>query len=362
MYLSMKKKAKRLTQGLVGIWLALSVAPWLAFPAEARGENRLKDLHVEDQGNRTRMAFLMDRRPSLLINDVVQSGRVSIRLPDASTTPLEATRMSASMGNVSFVGVDGASGVTVSVPLENGFQKMVAGWLEEKSLLVVDLFPHKNGSLIRRPADAKGMRHLKGIRSGPRKDCTRVVLDLDARPTFKVDWKDPVVMVLSLFQTETAFKVERVGTLKHLKGALLTRGEDTLSLSLHFENAPLAWRVFWLDEGNRLVVDLFESTHETPFESVALPSGPGNEGIEETGPPSSMPPSPVASLGEAPAQPPDRRSDRRLSPQTPQRKRPSRNRSIPLVSTHQGIALSECPYREGKDRWPTLLRRRGRRP
>lgn len=282
--------------------LVLCVVLWLVFPAGAQGENRLKDLHVEEQGERTRLAFFMDRLPSLLINDVVQPGRVSIGLPGASANLREETRTSASMGRVSLVRTDGASGVTVSVPFESGFREAAAGWLKEKSVLVVDLFPHEGGSSIQGPEGARDMRKLKGVRSGPRKNCIRVVLDLDSRPTFKVSWKEPSVMVLSLSRTETAFKLERVGTLKRLKGASLTREGDTLSLRLQCDYAPAAWRVFWLNEGNRLVVDLFESTHETPFESVALPTGPVNERIEKAEPFEPMPP--LQAAAEVPAQPP----------------------------------------------------------
>jgi tetratricopeptide (TPR) repeat protein len=300
MYLSIKRKAKRLTPGFVALWLALCVAPSLTVPTEAQGENRLKDLHVERQEEWTRLAFLMDRLPSLAIKDVVGSGRVSIGLADASATAPEEKRMSAAGGNISLVRADGASGVTISVPLEKGFREVAVGWLQKRSLLVVDLFPQRNGALIQTPEGATGTRKLRGVRFGPRKDFTRVVLDLDARPTFQVIWTDPTSMVLSLMGTDAAWKPERIRTVRRLKGSSLTREGNDLSLRLRCESIPLAWRVFWLDEGNRLVVDLLESTQGTSFESVELPPDFGDERKKAGDQPGQMAPSPAASLAERP--------------------------------------------------------------
>ena len=300
MYLSIKRKAKPLTPGFVALWLALCVAPSLTVLTEAHGENKLKDFHVERREERTRMAFLMDRPPSLAIKDVAGSGQVSIGLADASATAPEERRMSASTGNVSLVRTDGASGIIVSVPLGNGFREVAAGWLKKRSILVVDLFPQRDGALIQTPEGATEMRKLRDVRFGPRKDFTRVVLDLDGRPTFQVTWTDPTTMVLSLIQTENAFKLEKIGTVKRLKRSSLTRDGNDLNLRLRCESTPLAWRVFWLDEGNRLVVDLFESTHGTSFESVDLPTDFGNERIKAADPPRPTTPSPAGSLRERP--------------------------------------------------------------
>jgi tetratricopeptide (TPR) repeat protein len=300
MYLSIKRKARRLTPGFIAIWSALCLALLLEVPTGAQGENRLKDLHVERQAERTRMAFLMDRLPSLAINDVAQSGQVSIRLPDASATVPEEMGRSAATGRGSLVMADGASGLELLVPREKGFREVAAGWLEKESLLVVDLLPQRDGALVQTPDNATVMKKIRAVRFGPGKDFTRVVLDLDARPAFQVTWTDPTHMVLTLIHTQIALKSERIGTVKRLKDTSFTREKNGSSLRLRFESIPLAWRVFWLDEGNRLVVDLFDTTRGTWLESVELPRDFGSERSKAGDLPAPMTPSPEASLGERP--------------------------------------------------------------
>ena len=261
---------------------------------------------------------------------------------------------SPSTGDISLFKGDGASGVTVSVPLENGFREVAAGWLQKRSLLVVDVFPQRNGALIQRSEGPTGMRKLRGVRFGPRKDFTRVVLDLDARPTFQVTWTDPKAMVLRLIQTETAFKVGHIGTVKRLKGSSLTREGNDLSLRLRCESTPLAWRVFWLDVGNRLVVDLFERIQGTSFESVDLSTDFGHERIKATDPPNRRP-----LLGQLPSgEPPDQAPQSAEHPSTLPSEVPKEDKPPPPANpprrTVSGvrfvrlpIAREEKPFADG---------------
>jgi tetratricopeptide (TPR) repeat protein len=351
---SIKRKAKRLAPGLVALWLVLWVVPSLTVPTEAHCENRLKDLHVERQEGRTRLAFLMDRLPSLIIKDVTGFGQVSIGLADASASAPEERRMSAAGGNISLVGADGASGVTVSLSLEKEFREVVAGWLQKRSLLVVDLFPPRNGALIRTPEGALDMRTLRGVRFGPRKGFTRAVLDLDARPPFQVSWTDPTMVVVELIQTQTAFKMAHIGSVKGLKNSSLTRKGNDLSLHLRCESTPLAWRVFWLDEGNRLVVDLLESTQGTSLESVELPPGFGDEGNKPGDQPRQMTPSPEASVAERPDRALQSADRQAISPSEVAKKEPPPPTANPPRWTASGgrfvrlpIAREEKPAADG---------------
>jgi tetratricopeptide (TPR) repeat protein len=300
MYLSIKPKTKYLRSGLVSLWLAFGVASSLLVPTEAHGENRLKDLHVERHEERTRIVLLMDRLPSLLIKDAARSGRVSIRLPDASATTPEESRLSKVTTGASLLMTDGNPGLELLVPCEKGFRQVGAGWLQEKSILVADLFPQRDGASGKSTEDVAVMRKLKGVRFGRRKDSTRVVLDLDTRPDFQVSWTDPTEVVIRLIQTETAFKLKHNVRVKGVKSVSLTEENNDLSLRLRCESVPLAWRAFWLNEGNRLVLDLFESTQGTSFESVELPSDFGNEQIRTADPPAPTPPPVVP-----PENPPD---------------------------------------------------------
>jgi len=297
MYLSIQRRPKSVISGLLGLWLALWVTPLLIGPTDAQAENRLKDLHLERQAEKTRICFLTDRLPSMAIEDVTEPDRVSIALSDVSASEPEERRMSAATENISFSVTNGSSGITLSVPLEKGFREVAAGWLQERSLLVVDLLPQRNGALRRVP---EGTRKLKGVRFGLRKGFTRVVLDLDARPLFQVVWTNPTAMTLRLIRTETVFKSEALGSVKRLKGSSLAREGKDLNLRLQCQFSPVAWRVFWLDEGNRLVIDLFDSTNGTTFESVDLPADFGHEPVKAADLPKPVTPPPPLTVVDPP--------------------------------------------------------------
>ncbi len=153
-------------------------------------------------------------------------------------------------------------------------------WLQGQQLLFLRFFlkeKEKNPS-------PSGACVLGDLRFGIRKRFVRTVMDLTARPQWRFSFGGADKVDIALPDAKNRMVKLHQAPWKNMKGVHLKSHAGELRISLQFETAMTAFRLFWLDVGSRLVLDSFHTPDAALVENVKPPSwfGRPEKPVKET--------------------------------------------------------------------------------
>ncbi|MBN2059452.1 MAG: tetratricopeptide repeat protein [Deltaproteobacteria bacterium] len=149
------------------------------------------------------------------------------------------------------------------------FLKIDSSWLEEENLLFIVIFPEKDGEMDNRNHSLKTT--LKNIRFGFTDNATRMVMNISKRPSWKMIFHDPKMITMELDAEYLSTEREKYGPLKGLDELLINMtAHGKTNLDLKFESGLDHVSVFWVDIGNRMVLDLFSAASKPEDNGLLL--------------------------------------------------------------------------------------------
>jgi tetratricopeptide (TPR) repeat protein len=253
----MKKRVLTLTRYffMVSILLADLIMPFVA-----EGANVARDLKTNREGDLRRVILFLQDKPRYSLTPLEGRG-VSLTLYDTTGDPPLRERAEKSGAPVAMDGEGKSSDLTFHIRLERTLREVHSSWVPREKALVLEMSPVEEEGP---KAPGPGTGPLKDIRFGIREGMTRVVMDLDKRPAWEMARGEGNHMTLLLGAGAGTIKTRRYGPFKRIETLDIQNRDHRLEIHIRLETPLDHFRVFWLNEGNKLVMDLLDEPLEIP--------------------------------------------------------------------------------------------------
>lgn len=236
---------------------------------------KLVDLFVRGGEDRVRLFFKVEgtRRYSA---SPAGRDKLVVAFPEASASPKAVERAAHLKGVALESGKSSKSGIRSVVLLPGTLRELRSRWLGKDGILMMEAywtpaarpFSHKNDSSLT----------LAALRFGPEPHYTRLVMAFSGKPSWKLDHVKGGDIRVHLNSVNKGIpRRTRYGPVGLLAGITLSRGTYPGGLSLAVRGGWVRERIFWLSEGNRLVMDFYDYL-EKDFHAGVLPGDFGKEG------------------------------------------------------------------------------------
>jgi tetratricopeptide (TPR) repeat protein len=253
--------------------LFLSLAPVV----HALGGNRVGDLYFYEREKENGIVFLMEAPPAYTLRANAQ-GEVLVLLKNAETTShvLDRTNKNAWPLHITR---EGEKDLKCVMKPSGEVREVRTTWLAHKKLFFLQFFINKQSFVKDHSAVAIHPR-LRDLRFGVKKHYTRTVLTLDAKPRWGFSFSPENGFNLELAGGKAKMKRRRFGPISRLRAVKINALSNGLWVAFTPEGFKSNARLFWLDKGNRLVMDLFDEPDMTAVNAFTLPQGFGKEGTK----------------------------------------------------------------------------------
>jgi len=251
---------------------ALLVSLTLAPGVPALAGNRLGDLYFYEKEKESGLIFLMKSLPTYTLHSEVR-GEVVLVLKNTESSSVTLERANQNNWPLHITRKD-EKNLKCVLKFAGEVREVRTAWLADKNLFFLQFFLRKQ-SLVKEASGAVLHPHLMGLRFGAKKHYTRTVLALDAKPRWVFSFSPEKGLNLELPGGRTMMKKRNYGPISRLRKVNINALSDKLEVMLRPEGVAPDARLFWLDEGNRLVLDLLDVPDRTAVN--VLPPGFGKE-------------------------------------------------------------------------------------
>jgi FimV-like protein len=139
---------------------------------------------------------------------------------------------------------------------KKSFEKIGWVWIENNKTFRIFLNLSENNNVRAYGPDV--MPVLNNIIFGFKEKATRMVMALDRNPSWEIRYSEPTNILLSLISSSADIEDKRYESKKWLKDITVKKISDVdTDISLNLKTALNRVSLFWMDMGNRLVMDLY---------------------------------------------------------------------------------------------------------
>jgi tetratricopeptide (TPR) repeat protein len=247
--------------------ITLAAASGERFSPEAHGATRIRDLHLQEAGDRVRLVLLLDALPSYTLSSPVPQ-KIEVTLLDTTAVEGIGTRVPSVDRPAVQIGQDGAN-VHLQMALEVPIREVCGTWLPGENVLhiefVRDLFTKSE------PSSGPSEVRLKHVRFGQTNGCVRIVTEYDARPRWEWSILKGRRLTLRLREAQADIRPGPLAALRGVSDARLKKTEGGTRLEVTLSRAASRAKIFWLEPGNRLVADLGDGGSNPDAKALGLP-------------------------------------------------------------------------------------------
>ncbi len=259
----MKKRAPKILLYLIVAGICIILMP---LAAKGHEKNVLRDIHVNKTDEYLDILLLLKKKPHFTFDKKVPRGRELI-IHNTQISPRFEQRVLTGEGK--FVEVDTAQGPDLRIIIKCGhvIRGVDYAWLKEKNILLLRLKAPKPDQKPKPVSDSPV--DIKKIRFGVKKRFTRTVFELTDKPQWGIFCKDR--LIVHLYNCRNLPTKKRYGPLRRIKGMWLKPEGRDLNILVNPSVTLDDVKVFWLDMGNRLVVDIYENPVSLASLNIKLP-------------------------------------------------------------------------------------------
>ena len=243
---------KRLLTKLIAAAVFFNV---FTISGSAMASNRATNLVVSKKDNQAVIAIRIEKRPGFSLKSI-KGKQVLLILYDTSRSP-DLDKSVLEKEAIEMVEDERTSDLTFRIRLVRSAQEIDWSWMEAEGLLLVKIALAEEKDEIE--SSEQGNPYLKGIRFGFKEKAARMVMNLEHRPFWEMNYHHPTSMALLLEAESKEIKQKKYGPIMWLNDVTVRKNEDKkIDVSLQLEFPLNRIRTFWMDVGNRLVVDFFD--------------------------------------------------------------------------------------------------------
>ncbi len=264
----LKTKWRRIVFG--ALLLSLSPAPAVL----ALDGNRVGDMYFYEKEKENGLAFLMKVPPDYTLSAKAK-GEVLVVLENAEVSSSALERTNKNSWPLHITREEKMNLKCVFRP-SGEVREVRTTWLANKKLLFLQFFLKKQPPVKDQPGVVVHPR-LSRLRFGVKRTYTRTVLMLDAKPQWGFSFSPDGGFNLELTGGKAEMKKRNYGPISRLRTVKINALSNGLRVVLIPKGLGSYARLFWLDKGNRLVMDLFDEPDMTAVNALTLPPGFGKE-------------------------------------------------------------------------------------
>jgi hypothetical protein len=268
----------------------------LILSGSAMAMNRVTHLHFFKEGEQTIAAFRMKDRPGFKLQSVHRN-QVMLVFHDTERSQ-DLDRLVSEKEAVEVVENEKTADSIFRIRLMKPVHAIDCSWMETESVFFIRMIPVDEKEETE-PA-GPGKPRLKGIRFGFKENAARMVMNLEHKPWWEMDYPDPTSVMLLLDAESADIKEKKYGPMKGLRSVTVRNMKDKKTdVSLQLEFPLNRIRTFWMGIGNRLVMDFFDEpsdealsvlNHINNASGAPLFPGDGTEQAERRGGPFTVSP------------------------------------------------------------------------
>ncbi len=238
------------------IWATLALAFLLLWPWHARAGAlvEVRDVHLGFTPERAAMFVLLNRPPQYSLK-MDSQGKATVLFDNSKGSARLEQRIIKGDPRLSLEAGERGE-VKLVLALGRPIEEVRQAWVGEHNVLRFDfLYKKEQGGQKSKEAEAVTLRRM---RFGQRNGFTRIVLDLTGRPRFQLRVTPEWSFTLMLNRT-SYIKPLKLKKLKGIKKLLADNIDGNTRVFVQSDYPHLNASLMWLDKGNRLVVDVYDS-------------------------------------------------------------------------------------------------------
>ena len=225
----------------------------------AMASNRAIDMKIVEQDARMKVVLLLENAPRYSLR-AVKGDQILLTLFDTKITSLMDRRISENRPIMAVNGEGQSSDFGFHIRLGRPFHEIGSSWLSRDKLLYIEIIPADG--VPDKAADEKGASHkpstFRNIRFGFKENATRIVLGLNHPPLWKMTYRDQNLITIQLDALSDTLKKKKFGPMKRLTEVVLKQNDKRLDLGIKLASELHHVRVFWVEAGARLVMDVLD--------------------------------------------------------------------------------------------------------
>ncbi len=219
-------------------------------------ENRIFDVNAVSTEQAAALSFEMSKKPSFSLKPVNSKGIifsfVNVEEPDELRIKIT------SIPFLSPVTTNAEDSVSFMFSTQAAPGKIECAWIEKKSVFNINILFTADTEAEKVDSE-KEISRIKDIRFGFRDSGTRMVLGTEGKPDWEIKYTGNNSLLLDVHASSNAVKTKTYYSDKWLSQVnLKNKGADTTEMNLNLQTAPEQIGIFWMNVGNRLVLDLFK--------------------------------------------------------------------------------------------------------
>ena len=252
-------------------------------------QNRAEDLYLQ-AGVEEWIVVLKTNEPVGYSLFSVSPEKLILSLKGATSTPRLLKRIAAWRQVV--VKPSGKDDLSIVFTFPKPFREVRSRRNTEKGLITLRFFLKKGGREKREPFLAEKCT-LEDLRFGNRSTFLRTVMDLTARPAWRFSPGEKECSI-TLKGVQSGIPSKKMVSRKGIRAVRLQRESGAFRITLQFENPEAGFRLFWLAEGSRLVLDSYRTLDTAFTGNTSLPpwlgrvDDPPSKEVGEKPPPPSL--------------------------------------------------------------------------
>ena len=270
---------------ITGFALLIWVVYLLLSPARVEALNRLKDIWLQNGSEAGTLVLNLDEFPSYTL-EPTEKGGVNLTLIGVKGTPKVQERIISDSTGMLATSMKASTTMVISLRFKKPVRLVEQTWVPQKRDLFLRLYWPRPEQKVRR--HKKGPVAIKRVRIGKGKGFTRIVMDLNEKPFWFVHCNDRSHLGIRIPQGSPLFPIPFSRRIKRIGRLTVSNSKDFTSLNIEALSPLTLFQVFWLELGNRLVLDVYDpEVKPVPMASI-LPKDFGlplkQEGVREKAP------------------------------------------------------------------------------
>lgn len=240
----------------------------VGLPARATATHQAADfklMSLEDAS--VRFAVLLDSAPGYSLK-ILPENRIGLTLYDTVKTPQLERRLAGGDGRVTMEEEGSSDSLRFLIRLGANLREIRTSWLAKEKHLLVSMTPSNEKGKVK-GAQKKPVT-LKNLRFGIQDTYTRMVADLNRRPPWELIHRVPDRMTFRVEAGRVSLKKKKYGGFKRIREVTLNQKKNHVDLDVRLDRPIDHFRIFWLEQGDKLVTDFNDQSQETVDESLLL--------------------------------------------------------------------------------------------
>lgn len=258
----------------VHILIACILLTNLIISKQSYASNKAINMKVVESEEKIRLLLQLGKRPKYSLKSISRD-QLQLTFDDTVKAPSLTTK-NAGKNTIKMSDDEGSSDLKLKIGLAKPFKDIHSSWLSHKKLLYLHI-TYGDEPVEKKMTDQR-LSKLKTIRFGFKENAARMVMGLDQRPLWEMTYKDPTSISIELDATSDSLKGRRYGPIKWLSEVIVQKKDNhKMGVLLKPESQLNHIRIFWMEVGNRLVMDLFDEPEKIAGKGLIMTPTPESQ-------------------------------------------------------------------------------------